>query len=113
MPEVLKESNKKVSKIIGKKILRDKKIQLNLIDGRNFISNINCKVGDSVLINFKGKKIDKCLPLKEKMNVIVFDGNHSGETGEISKIDQKHKMAELNIFKKKVNVLIKQLMVIE
>jgi len=107
------EANKKISKIVDKKILKGKKTQLNLSDGRNIISDIKCNVNDSVLINFKTKKIEKCLELKEKTKVMVFAGKHSGEEGIINKIKPKRKMAELNIDKKPVNVLIKQLMVIE
>ncbi len=107
------EANKKISKIVDKKILKGKKTQLNLSDGRNIISDIKCNVNDSVLINFKTKKIEKCLGLKEKTKVMVFAGKHSGEKGIINKIKPKRKMAELNIDKKPVNVLIKQLMVIE
>ena len=107
------EAGKKIAKIMNKKTLKGKKTQLNLSDGKNFISNINCKVNDSVLINFKDKKIEKCLPLKEKTKVIVTGGKHSGERGIINKTNFERKMMELNIDKKKVNVLIKQLMVIE
>ncbi len=107
------ESNKKVAKIVNKKTLMGKKTQLNLSDGRNFISDIKCKVNDSVLINFKDKRIEKCLPLKEKEKVIIFAGKHSGKRGVISKINLENKMAELTIDDKKVDVLIKQLMVIE
>src|SRR3989338_6277557 len=46
------EANKKISKIINKKILNGKKTQLNLNDVRNFISSVKCKVNDSVLIDF-------------------------------------------------------------
>lgn len=107
------EINKKIAKIIDKKILRGKKIQLNFSDGRNFLSDVKCNVHDSAIINLKDKKIEKCLPLKEKVNVIVFEGKHIGERGVLNKIDNKNKMAELEVDKKKVNVLIKQLMAIE
>jgi small subunit ribosomal protein S4e len=107
------ETNKKISKIIDKKILKGKKTQLNLSDGRNFISDIKCNVRDSVLLNFKSKKIEKCLPLKEKAKVIVFGGKHSGKKGIIKKINTERKIVELNIDKETINVLIKQLMVIE
>lgn len=108
-----KESQKKISKIINKKILKSKKIQLNLIDGKNFISDIKCNINDSVVLNFVDKKIEKCLPLKEKSKATVFAGKHSGQTGTIEKIEYEKKMAELNIEKKKIHVLIKQLMVLE
>lgn len=107
------EAGKKISKIINKKILRGKKTQLNLNDGRNFISEIKCKVNDSVLINFKERKIEKCLPLKEKSNAFVFDGKHVGKKGTVNKINQEDKIAELSIGKNKIKVLIKQLMVVE
>lgn len=106
------ESNTKVAKIINKKILKGKKTQLNLSDGRNFLSDIKCKVNDSVFINLKSKKIEKCLQLNEKSQVIVFAGKHSGEKGEIEKINNERKIVEINTGKEKINVLIKQIMVI-
>ena len=94
-------------------ILKGKKTQLNLSDGKNFLSDIKCNVNDSVLINLKDKKIEKCIPLKEKAKIIIIGGKHAGETGIINNIDSKGKNTESTIDKKKVNVLIKQLMVIE
>ena len=106
------ESKHKIAKIINKKTLKGKKTQLNLSDGRNFISDINCKVNDSALINLKDKKIEKCIPLKEKANVTVIDGKHIGESGIIEKIDAKNKMIEIiNEDKKKINVLIKHIII--
>ncbi len=107
------ESKQKVAKIVDKKILRGKKVQLNLNDGKNFISDLQCKVNDSVLIDFSKKKIEKCLILKENKNAFVFAGKHSGAQGKINKINLKNKMAEIGVDEKKINVLIKQLMVIE
>jgi len=107
------EENTKISKIVDKKILKGKKIQLNLIDGRNFISNIKCNVNDSVLINHKEKKIEKCLKLKEKAKVIVFAGKRSGNSGRIKEIGPEKNLVKLIIDKKIVNTLIDQFMVIE
>src|SRR3989344_3030038 len=81
------ESDYKISKIIGKKILKGKEVQLNLSDGRNFLSDIKCKVNDSILINLKNKKIEK--------------------------IDLEKKIASINKGNENINVLIKQFMVIE
>ncbi|MEK6906386.1 MAG: hypothetical protein AABW81_02075 [Nanoarchaeota archaeon] len=107
------ESNKKIAKIINKQMLKGKKTQLSLSDGTNFLSELKCNVSDSVIVDLKNRKIEKCLPLKEKEKAIIFEGKHSGEQGIIEKIDKKGKIAELNIDSKKVNILIKQLMVIE
>lgn len=107
------EADKKITKIINKKILKNKKIQVNLIDGRNFISDIRCNTNDSLLINLKNKKIEKCLPLKEKSRVMVFEGKHAGKKGIINKLNNDKKIAELTVDRGIVNVLIKQLIVIE
>jgi small subunit ribosomal protein S4e len=105
------EANTKIVKIIGKKVLKGKKIQLNMSDGRNFLADLKCKMGDSVLINLKNKKIEKCLPLAENSEAIIFAGKHSGEKGKIEKIDKEKKTVEINNGKEKMNVLIKQVMV--
>lgn len=105
------EANTKIVKIIGKKVLKGKKIQLNMSDGRNFLVNIKCKIGDSALINLKSKKIEKCLPLEENSEAMIFAGKHSGEKGKIEKINQERKIVEINNGKEKINVLIKQVIV--
>ena len=107
------ESNHKIAKIIDKKTLNGKKTQLNLSDGRNFLSDIKCNVNDSVLIKLKEKKIEKCLPLKENSTALVISGKHMGETGVIKRIYREKKMAGLENKNLNVNVLIKQLIVIE
>jgi len=105
------EAHTKVIKIIDKKMLKGKRIQLNLSDGRNFLSNMKCKVNDSALINLKDKKIEKCLPLEENAEVMVFAGKHSGEKGKIEKINKERKIVEINTGKENINVLIKQIIV--
>ncbi len=116
------EANNKISKIINKKLIPGKKIQINLNDGGNFLiePKFNCMTNDSVVINFKDKKIEKCLPLKEKSNIIVFAGKHSGKTGQIEKIISEQvqdlrgrTMAIIDSKKEKINVLITQIMVTE
>lgn len=111
--EVKNSGGTKIAKVINKKMLKGKKVQLNLSDGNNFLSDIKCEVNDSVLIDFKDKKIQKCFPLKEKVNAFVFEGKHSGKRGVINKILSEKKMVELSQDDHVSNVLIKQLMVIE
>jgi len=103
----------KIAKLVDKKILKGRRTQLNLSDGRNVLSEVKCNINDSIVINLKDKKIEKCLPLKEKAKVIVVGGKHSGARGVIDKIKLERKMARLNIDGKEINALIKQLMVIE
>lgn len=109
------ESHKKIAKIIDKKTLRGKKTQLNLSDGRNFLSDIKCKVSDSVLINLNESKIEKCIPLKEGARILIMAGKHIGESGVVKAMDEKKKMANVENGDTKtiVNVLIKQLIAVE
>ena len=107
-----KESNSKVVKIINKKTIKGKKVQLNLMDGRNFLSSIKCKNSDSVIVNFKDKKVEKCIPLEDKSTVFIFSGKHAGKSGKIKSIG-KDGFAELSIEGKDVSVLIKQIMAIQ
>jgi small subunit ribosomal protein S4e len=107
------ESTEKISKIINKKMIKGKKIQVNLMDGRNILSDIKASVNDSVVFSFKGNKIEKILPLKEGASAVVFAGKHSGEKGIVKKIIPEKKMAEVNIDGKETKVLIKQLIIVE
>ncbi len=108
-----KDSGKKVSKVVNKKILKGKKIQLNLSDGRNFLSDIKCNVNDSVLIDLEKKKIEKCLPMKEKSEVLIISGKHSGKEGILDKIKKERKMAKIKTDDGEISVLIKQIMVVK
>ena len=108
-----KEANSKISKVIDKKTMKGKKTQVNLSDGRNFLTEIKCNTGDSVSINLKDRKIEKVLPLKENAKVIVFAGKHSGKTGTIRKLKLERKMVSISVGEEHINVLIKQIMVVE
>ncbi len=106
-----KESKQKVSKIINKKCLKGHKIQINLSDGMNVLSDTKCNVNDSVIIDFKNNKIAKHLPLKEKSNAVVFAGKHTGQRGMIESIDKKDSTVKISSKEGEINVLIKQVIV--
>lgn len=107
------ESGTKIAKITNKTLIKGKKIQLNFSDGRNILSQEKCKTNDSAVINFKSKKIEKIIPLKENSKVIIFSGKHIGGTGKIEKLNEQDKTATIKVGDKMENVLIKQVMVIE
>ncbi|MCA9487662.1 MAG: KOW motif-containing protein [Nanoarchaeota archaeon] len=113
--EEIKDSDalSKISKIVNKKTLKKKKSQINLFDGRNYLTDQKVSVNDSVLIDLKGHSIKKVLPFKEKANVLVIGGKHTGKIGTVEKINNELKMAEIKTKQGKFNVLIKQLMVTE
>ena len=70
-------------------------------------------MGDSAVINLKEKKIQSHIPLKEKSDVVVFSGKHSGKKGKITQIKKENKTAELDTGKEKINVLIKQIIAVK
>jgi len=105
-----KEAKEKIVKIIGKKVCKGKKIQINLDDGRNYFTKEKFKLGDSVLIDFK-EGIKKFIPLKEKSKVFIKKGKHIGKEGIIEKISEK--LAEIKIDAEKINVNLDSLIAIE
>lgn len=107
------EAKTKISKIINKKTLKNKKIQINLSDGNNVLYDKKCRTGESVILNLKDKKVEKTLPLKVKSKVLVYAGKHAGKQGKVDAIDEKNKMVVVNDGKNKSNILIKQTMVLE
>jgi len=111
--EKVSEAGKKIAKIMDKKVLKGKKTQLNLSDGRNVLSDVKCSVGDSIIINFKDNKIEKCLGMNDKAKVIVVAGKHAGKQGVVRKLKLERKMASVIVGEEDINVLIKQLMVVE
>lgn len=81
--EETKETTK-VCKVIGKKMLPNKVLQINCFDGRNFISKEKISVNDSLQIDIKTGKIIKILPFKTGSEVFITGGEHIGQKGKIS-----------------------------
>jgi small subunit ribosomal protein S4e len=95
-----KDSGKKIIKVIGKKILSGKKVQLNLRDGRNIISENNVNAGDSIVLNFENNKIEKILPLKDGAEIEIIGGKYAGEKGNLKEV-QLRKRGKAYIIKTK------------
>ena len=103
-----KETKEKIVKVIGKKILKGKKLQVNLNDGRNFLYNEKLATGDSVIIDLKENKISKILPFKEGSKVIFISGKYIGEEGKIEKIEKNImvKVGQIKINARKENLMV-------
>lgn len=110
-----KQSGTKIFKIMNKKILPGKKIQLNLMHGKNIISNEKANTGDSILLNLKDGKIVKIIPMEKGNNVFVIKGKHAGHKGKIEDIIERggKTIAKILADEEKVNVWIKNIIVIE
>jgi small subunit ribosomal protein S4e len=102
------KEHEKISKIINKKILAGNKVQINLNDGRNFISNEKFRIGDSVMLcDGKIKKLE----LKEGAKIVVINGKYIGKEGQIEKIDGKN--ANISLKEGKTNLKLNDIMAIK
>ena len=79
------EAEQKTCKIIGKKILKKKKVQINLYDAKNIIVTKDAyKVGDSIVI--KDNKIVKHLKFEKGAKVFLTAGKYIGLFGTLEEI---------------------------
>lgn len=104
----LEDSKERIYKVIGKKILKKKKIQLNFLYGGNIITDEKISIGDSVVIE-KGK-IVKILKVEKGKEAIVLFGKYRGKRGKI--IEIKKNLATLSSKDKKINVPVKNILVV-
>lgn len=86
-----KDAEIKIVKVIGKRMIGNKKVQINLRDGQNILVNEPVSVGDSVKVNIKSKKIEKVLPLKEGCNIEMISGKYAGEEGKLSRVESRER----------------------
>jgi small subunit ribosomal protein S4e len=83
------EANIKPCKIIGKRLIK-KKVQINLYDGKNFLSDKHdYKIGDSVLIELPSNKIKDVLKLEKKSTIFITGGKNIGEIGIVENIKNR------------------------
>jgi small subunit ribosomal protein S4e len=109
------DSDKKVCQIIGKKVLKKGKVQLNLFDSRNIIvKEQKYKVGDSVMIEIPSQKVKDHFKLEKGSYVMMISGGHIGEHGQIEDVSKegmvtiKSKKESFNTPKKSVFVIGKE-----
>ncbi|MFC1801121.1 30S ribosomal protein S4e [Nanoarchaeota archaeon] len=105
-----KEAKIKVAKVIGKRALKKGKVQLNLHDGKNILSDDKIKVGDSVVLSLPDNKIQQVLPLKEKAQVYLVKGKRAGSSGVLKEISGNKAIYESG--KEKIETLKDYIMVV-
>lgn len=81
-----KESSVKLAKVVGKTALKGGKLQFNLHDGRNIISDAKAQVGDTFVVSLPGVKVTKILPSKKGAKVFLIKGKHAGDVGVLKEI---------------------------
>lgn len=80
------EASHKVVKIIGKKMLPGKKIQINLFDGRNLLVDKGDYVVGDTLVLSADSKIKKHLKFEKGALIYLIGGKHKGTTGTLEEI---------------------------
>ena len=112
-----KDAQIKIFKVIGKKILGKDKVQINLRDGGNVFVKENVKVGDSIVYNFRDRKVEKIIKMEKGKTGFVFEGKHAGKKGGISDIIERGGKKLVRIIPdgetKKINVWTKNVIVME
>jgi small subunit ribosomal protein S4e len=110
-----KEAESRPLKIINKKVLSKGLVQLNLINGRNILSKEKARTGDTVILNLKENKIIKIIPLEKGRNCFIIEGKHIGKEGKIEDLVKRgdKKLAKIIWNKEKINVWVKNIIVLE
>jgi small subunit ribosomal protein S4e len=81
------EKKLKICKIINKKTLKKGRMQLNLHDGRNILSNEKYFTHDSLLIEVPEQKVVQYIKLEPESLILVTGGTRMGEIAKVSKIE--------------------------
>jgi small subunit ribosomal protein S4e len=82
-----KETKEKIASIKDKTVLRNKKIQLNLHDGKNIVVDKDSyKTGDSLVLELPTNKIREHLSMESGNLGLIIHGKNSGKLAKIKKI---------------------------
>ena len=81
-----KDTKVKLCRVIGKTLLSGNKLQLNLHDGTNILSDTKVKVGDTVVLEVPSRKIKEILPYEKGATAVVVSGRHRAQSGAIKEI---------------------------
>lgn len=87
------ESEKTIVKISGKTMMPKGKLQINTASGINILEDVkkakDHKIGDSLIISLKDKKIKDHIKSEKGSLVLVLTGKHSGKKGTIEDVQGK------------------------
>jgi len=86
--EEAKHKDARLCKVIGKALLKNNQIQLNLHDGSNIISSNKISIGDSLYLDSSGK-IKKHVSLDKGREVKIISGKYSGSDAKVHSIEGK------------------------
>jgi len=73
-------------KIIGEKILKGKRVQLNLHDGSNILTDKKIPIQDTVYLDLSGK-VTKQVPIEKGEACIIISGKYIGRKGKVESLE--------------------------
>lgn len=92
------DANNKLCKIIGKKIVKKGKIQVNLNDGRNLLLDKNdYSVGDTLVFDLENKKVKSHLKFEKEAFIYLINGSYKGNIGKLQSVQEKEGSEEPRI----------------
>lgn len=81
------ETKIKLCRVNNKTIIKNKKLQINLFDGNNILSEDNSiKTGDSVVLELPSLKVKEILKFEKGAYALLISGKHMGYFGVIENI---------------------------
>ena len=81
------ESQWKLLRVENKTVVKGGKVQLNLHDGTNMLSDKKVKTGDVLQLSLPDMKIKKVIEFKEGAQAFIIGGAHVGSISEIKGIE--------------------------
>ena len=90
------EVDKKLCRIVGKTILNAGRMQFNLHDGKNVVTDRKAKVGDSFLVTLPKGEVKESFQLIPGASVFLVKGKHAGEIGILKAVKGKEAVYESN-----------------
>ena len=113
-----KESTEKYCKVVNKRMVTGKKVEITTEDGRTFgLDNEKVNVGDTIKVKFPEQKIVKTIKMEKGKNAYVISGKHAGKTVKILDVIpgtiQKEKLVSLEDGKNTLETVASNIIAIE
>lgn len=82
-----KKQTIKPCRVIGKRAISGGKLQLNLFDGRNVLTDkSDVQVGDTLVLELPAQRVGDALALKAGATILLTAGKHVGKIGKVDSV---------------------------
>ena len=85
-----KQAKSKPCRVLGKRVIKGGKLQLNLSGGRNaLMDKSDVAIGDTVVMELPSQKITDTLKLEKGAIILLTAGRHAGSVGKVEDIAEE------------------------